>query len=134
MFVYFMIAYRSSESNGREEIYNKLLRRISLSPPAGFPHVTGERKLEAECGGAAFAALSHRLEVREHGHRLQRYDKYGEPVYCHRCEIDEPRLSSSAFWKNRGELTSYSDSIGCSSMTNTASPSIVPAVRSTSRV
>ena len=72
--------------------------------------------------------------ARERGHRLQQYDEYGEPVYDHRCEIDEPRLSSSAFWKNRGELTSYSDSIGCSSMTNTSSPSIVPAVRSTSRV
>ena len=45
----------------------------------------------------------------ERGHRLQQYDEYGEPVYCSRCEIDEPRLSSSAFWKNRGGLTSYSD-------------------------
>ena len=45
----------------------------------------------------------------ERGHRLQRYDEYGEPVYDHRCEIDEPRLSSSAFWKVRGGLTSYSD-------------------------
>ena len=45
----------------------------------------------------------------ERGHRLQQYDEYGEPVYCHRCEIDEPRLSSSAFWKARGGLTSYSD-------------------------
>ena len=43
------------------------------------------------------------------GHRLQRYDEYGEPVYRYRCEIDEPRLSSSAFWKARGGLTSYSD-------------------------
>ena len=48
-------------------------------------------------------------EKNERGHRLQQYDEYGEPVYCHRCEIDEPRLSSSAFWKNRGGLTSYSD-------------------------
>ena len=48
-------------------------------------------------------------EKSERGHRLQRYDEYGEPVYCHRCEIDEPRLSSSAFWKARGGLTSYSD-------------------------
>ena len=45
----------------------------------------------------------------ERGHRLRQYDEYGEPVYCSRCEIDEPRLSSSAFWKNRGGLTSYSD-------------------------
>lgn len=45
----------------------------------------------------------------ERGHRLQQYDEYGEPVYCHRCEIDEPRLSSSEFWKVRGGLTSYSD-------------------------
>ena len=45
----------------------------------------------------------------ERGHRLQQYDEYGEPVYCHRCEIDEPRLSSSEFWKARGGLTSYSD-------------------------
>ena len=45
----------------------------------------------------------------ERGHRLQQYDEYGEPVYCHRCEIDEPRLSSSSFWKARGGLTSYSD-------------------------
>ena len=45
----------------------------------------------------------------ERGHRLQQYDEYGEPVYAHRCEIDEPRLSSSAFWKARGGLTSYSD-------------------------
>ena len=45
----------------------------------------------------------------ERGHRLQRYDEYGEPVYDYRCEIDEPRLSSSAFWKARGGLTSYSD-------------------------
>lgn len=48
-------------------------------------------------------------EKSERGHRLQQYDEYGEPVYCHRCEIDEPRLSSSAFWKARGGLTSYSD-------------------------
>lgn len=48
-------------------------------------------------------------EKSERGHRLQQYDEYGEPVYCHRCEIDEPRLSSSAFWKKRGGLTSYSD-------------------------
>ena len=41
--------------------------------------------------------------------RLQQYDEYGEPVYCSRREIDEPRLSSSAFWKARGGLTSYSD-------------------------
>ena len=41
--------------------------------------------------------------------RLQQYDEYGEPVYAHRCEIDEPRLRSSAFWKARGGLTSYSD-------------------------
>ena len=45
----------------------------------------------------------------ERGHRLQQYDEYGEPVYCSRCEIDEPRLSSSAFWKARGGLTSFSD-------------------------
>ena len=45
----------------------------------------------------------------ERGHRLQQYDEYGEPVYCSRREIDEPRLSSSAFWKARGGLTSYSD-------------------------
>ena len=45
----------------------------------------------------------------ERGHRLQRYDEYGEPVYDHRCEIGEPRLSSSEFWKVRGGLTSYSD-------------------------
>ena len=45
----------------------------------------------------------------ECGHRLQQYDEYGEPVYCCRCEIDEPRLSSSAFWKARSGLTSYSD-------------------------
>ena len=45
----------------------------------------------------------------ERGHRLQQYDEYGEPVYCSRCEIDEPRLSSSEFWKARGGLTSYSD-------------------------
>ena len=48
-------------------------------------------------------------EKSERGHRLQQYDEYGEPVYCHRCEIDEPRLSSSGFWKARGGLTSYSD-------------------------
>ena len=48
-------------------------------------------------------------EKSERGHRLQQYDEYGEPVYCYRCEIDEPRLSSSAFWKARGGLTSYSD-------------------------
>ena len=48
-------------------------------------------------------------EKSERGHRLQQYDEYGDPVYCHRCEIDEPRLSSSAFWKARGGLTSYSD-------------------------
>ena len=47
--------------------------------------------------------------ARERGHRLQQYDEYGEPVYDHRCEIDEPRLSSSAFWKARSGLTSYSD-------------------------
>ena len=35
--------------------------------------------------------------------------KASEPVYDHRCEIDEPRLSSSEFWNVRGGLTSYSD-------------------------
>ena len=48
-------------------------------------------------------------EKNERGYQLQLRDEYGEPVYCHRCEIDEPRLSSSAFWKARGGLTSYSD-------------------------
>ena len=48
-------------------------------------------------------------EKNERGYQLQLRDEYGEPVYCHRCEIDEPRLSSSAFWKARGGLTSFSD-------------------------
>ena len=48
-------------------------------------------------------------EKSERGHRLQQYDAFGEPIYDYRCEIDEPRLSSSAFWKARGGLTSYSD-------------------------
>ena len=47
-------------------------------------------------------------EKNERGCQLQLRDEYGEPVYCHRCEIDEPRLSSSAFWKARGGLTSFS--------------------------
>ena len=45
----------------------------------------------------------------ERGHRLQQYDEFGEPVYQYYCDIDRPRLSSSAFWKARGGLTSYSD-------------------------
>ena len=45
----------------------------------------------------------------ERGHRLQQYDAFGAPIYDYRCEIDEPRLSSSVFWKARGGLTSYSD-------------------------
>ena len=48
-------------------------------------------------------------EKNERGHRLQQYDAFGEPIYDYRCEIDEPRLSSSAFWKARGGLTSFSD-------------------------
>lgn len=48
-------------------------------------------------------------EKNERGYQLQLRDEYGEPVYCSRCEIDEPRLSSSAFWKARGGLTSFSD-------------------------
>ena len=48
-------------------------------------------------------------EKNERGYQLQLRDEYGEPVYCHRCEIDEPRLSSSEFWKARGGLTSFSD-------------------------
>ena len=45
----------------------------------------------------------------EQGNKLQRYDKFGEPVYRHCCDIDRPRLSSSAFWKARGGRTSFSD-------------------------
>lgn len=45
----------------------------------------------------------------EQGNKLQRYDESGEPVYRNYCDIDRPRLSSSAFWKARGGLTSFSD-------------------------
>ena len=48
-------------------------------------------------------------EKSERGYRLQQYDAFGEPIYDHHCEIDEPRLSSSEFWKVRGGQTSYSD-------------------------
>ena len=48
-------------------------------------------------------------EKNERGYQRKLRDEYGEPVYCHRCEIDEPRLSSSEFWKARGGLTSFSD-------------------------
>ena len=43
------------------------------------------------------------------GNRLQQYDEFGEPLYTVHIDIDAPRLSSSEFWKARGELTSYSD-------------------------
>ena len=45
-------------------------------------------------------------EKNERGYQLQLRDEYGEPVYCHRCEIDEPRLSSSAFWNTAVRSTS----------------------------
>ncbi len=47
--------------------------------------------------------------ARARGPRLAQYVEYGGPGDDHRGEIDEPRLSSSAFWKARSGLTSYSD-------------------------
>ena len=45
----------------------------------------------------------------EQGNRLQLRNEFDEPVYNYHCEIDEPLLSSTEFWKVRGGLTSYSD-------------------------
>ena len=43
------------------------------------------------------------------GNLLQLQDEFDEPLYRYHCEIDEPRLSSTEFWKKRGGLTSFSD-------------------------
>lgn len=45
----------------------------------------------------------------EQGNRLQLCDEFDEPIYTCHCEIDEPLLSSTEFWKVRGGLTSFSD-------------------------
>ncbi len=48
-------------------------------------------------------------ERNESGNLLQLRDEFDEPLYRYHCEIDEPRLSSTEFWKKRGGLTSFSD-------------------------
>ena len=48
-------------------------------------------------------------ERNESGTLLQLRDEFDEPLYRYHCEIDEPRLSSTEFWKKRGGLTSFSD-------------------------
>ena len=48
-------------------------------------------------------------ERNESGTLLQLRDEFDEPLYNYHCEIDEPRLSSTEFWKKRGGLTSFSD-------------------------
>ncbi len=48
-------------------------------------------------------------ERNESGTLLQLRDEFDEPIYNYHCEIDEPKLSSTEFWKKRGGLTSYSD-------------------------
>ena len=41
-------------------------------------------------------------ERNESGTLLQLRDEFDEPLYNYHCEIDEPRLSSTEFWKKRG--------------------------------
>ena len=48
-------------------------------------------------------------EKNENGNLLQLRDEFDEPIYRYHCEIDEPRLSNTEFWKKRGVLTSFSD-------------------------
>ncbi len=45
----------------------------------------------------------------EYGTKLQQTDKYGEPLYRKRFDIDNPLLCHTEFWKQRGGLTSYFD-------------------------
>lgn len=45
----------------------------------------------------------------ERGTKLQQTDKFGEPLYLERLDIDNPLLCHTEFWKQRGGLTSYSD-------------------------
>lgn len=45
----------------------------------------------------------------ELGNKLQKRDEFDLPIYRHRLEIDNPRLSHSEFWKARGGLISYSE-------------------------
>ena len=47
-------------------------------------------------------------ERNESGTLLQLRDEFDEPIHRYHCEIDEPRLSSTEFWRKRGGLTSFS--------------------------
>lgn len=43
------------------------------------------------------------------GSKLQLRDEFDTPIYTHKTDENNPRLSHSEFWKRRGGLTSYSD-------------------------
>lgn len=45
----------------------------------------------------------------ENGSKLQMRDEYYMPLYIQHTDENNPRLSHSEFWKQRGGLTSYSD-------------------------
>jgi len=45
----------------------------------------------------------------ENGSKLQMRDEYHMPLYVQHTNENNPRLSHSEFWKQRGGLTSYSD-------------------------
>ena len=45
----------------------------------------------------------------ENGSKLQMRDEYYMPLFVQHEDEDNPRLSHSEFWKQRGGLTSYSD-------------------------
>ncbi len=45
----------------------------------------------------------------ENGSKLQMRDEYYMPLYVQHTDENNPRLSHSEFWKQRGGLTSYSD-------------------------
>ncbi len=52
-------------------------------------------------------AMSDRTS--ENGSKLQMRDEYYMPLFVQHEDEDNPRLSHSEFWKQRGGLTSYSD-------------------------
>ena len=49
---------------------------------------------------------SNRLS--EKGHRLQLRNEYDEPIYASQYNTRKPLLSHSEFWKQRGDMQSYS--------------------------
>lgn len=44
----------------------------------------------------------------EKGSRLQLRNEYDEPLYEHKYNVERPLLSHSEFWKQRGDMQSYS--------------------------